>query len=186
MLTSHILTVLSQEPVKKRRGGRQPLQNTNRNTLQQNKISNHPKNMLHTSAATSRTGTHAAYQCQTKPIKTKIQFNKIKHAPHQNFTHHFTKPLQRNRNRNRSQVEQRNTIAIREQYAQQQQEKKLESNAKSTSKIKIKFTNHNKQSRQENDIKQSNKKGIIIDALISNNRIHQKQITRDCNYQYCL
>ena len=54
VLTSHILTVLSLEPVKKRRGGRQPLQNTNRNTLQQNKISNHPKNMLHTSAATSR------------------------------------------------------------------------------------------------------------------------------------
>ena len=31
---------------------------------------------------------NAAYQCQTKPIKTKIRFNKIKHAPHQNFTHH--------------------------------------------------------------------------------------------------
>ena len=77
-------------------------------------------------------------------------------------------------------------MTIREQYAQQRQEKRLKSNAKSTSKIKIKFTNHNKQSRQENANKQSNKKGIIINALISNNRIHQKQITRDCNYQYCM
>ena len=31
---------------------------------------------------------NAAYQCQTKPIATKIRFNKIKHAPHQNFTQH--------------------------------------------------------------------------------------------------
>ncbi len=31
---------------------------------------------------------NTAYQCQTKPITTKIRFNKIKHAPHQNFTHH--------------------------------------------------------------------------------------------------
>jgi hypothetical protein len=31
---------------------------------------------------------NAAYQCQTKPITTKIRFNKIKHAPHQNFTQH--------------------------------------------------------------------------------------------------
>ena len=31
---------------------------------------------------------NAAYQCQTNPIKAKIRFNKMKHAPHQNFTHH--------------------------------------------------------------------------------------------------
>jgi hypothetical protein len=31
---------------------------------------------------------NTAYQCQTKPIKTQIRFHKIKHAPHQNFTHH--------------------------------------------------------------------------------------------------
>jgi hypothetical protein len=31
---------------------------------------------------------NTAYQCQTKPITTQIRFHKIKHAPHQNFTHH--------------------------------------------------------------------------------------------------
>jgi len=31
---------------------------------------------------------NTAHQCQTKPIETKIRFNKIKHAPHQNFTQH--------------------------------------------------------------------------------------------------
>jgi len=44
--------------------------------------------------ATSRQREHqrgkknTAYQCQTKPITTQIRFHKIKHAPHQNFTHH--------------------------------------------------------------------------------------------------
>jgi hypothetical protein len=44
--------------------------------------------------ATSRQRKHqrgkknTAYQCQTKPITTQIRFHKIKHAPHQNFTHH--------------------------------------------------------------------------------------------------
>jgi len=130
---------------------------------------------------------NAAYQCQTKPIETKIQFNKIKHAPHQNFTHHFTKPLQRNRNRNRSQVEQRNTIAIREQYAQQQQEKKLESNAKSTSKIKIECTNHNKQSLHQNNRKnQTSTAAPSILILFTIIEFVIKQIKCDCNSQYCL
>jgi hypothetical protein len=31
---------------------------------------------------------NTAYQCQTKPITTQIRFHKIKHAPHQNFSHH--------------------------------------------------------------------------------------------------
>ena len=70
---------------------------------------------------------NTAYQCHTKPIKTKIRFNKIKHAPHQNFTQHASQ-------------KRFNAIAIAIA-------------AKSNSGIRLKFVNNMHNSNKKRDLK---------------------------------
>jgi len=131
---------------------------------------------------------NTAHQCQTKPITTKIRFNKIKHAPHQNFTQHASQS-------------RFNAIAIAIA-------------AKSNSGIRLQFVNNMHNSNKKRNLKamqNQHRKSKSNSPITTNNRDRKmtinnqtstaspsililftiiefviKQITRDCNSQYCL
>jgi hypothetical protein len=125
---------------------------------------------------------NAAYQCQTKPIETKIRFNKIKHAPHQNFTHHASQS-------------RFNAIAIAIA-------------AKSNSGIRLQFVNNMHNSSKKRNFKaiqNQRRKSKLNAPITTNNRDEKtstaspsililftiiefeiKQIKRDCNSQYII
>ena len=97
---------------------------------------------------------NTAYQCQTKPIKTKIQFNKIKHAPHQNFTQHTSQS-------------RFNAIAIAIA-------------AKSNSGIRLQFVNNMHNSNKKRNLKamQNQHRKSKLNAPITTNNRDRKTIER--------
>jgi hypothetical protein len=87
---------------------------------------------------------NTAYQCQTKPIKTKIRFNKIKHAPHQNFTQHTS---QSRFNAIAIAIAAKSNSGIRLQFVNNMhnsnKKRNLKENAKSTSNQQLKSKKRN-------------------------------------------
>jgi hypothetical protein len=130
---------------------------------------------------------NAAYQCHTKPIKTKIRFHKIKHAPHQNFTHHTS---QSRFNAIAIAIAAKSNSGIRLQFVNNMHSSNKKTNFKTmqnqhrTSTTQIKQTINNRNMKLMMTIMNSNNDVIVasivhatITRLMSSNMRKKQRIT---------